>query len=179
MSVICRDFLNKNTPSGPQYRATQPVLADIDRLLNSKNLQELGSLETQVTKKLQSDEPIDVEYWEQLLGSIEVFKAKAELDQVYRSIIDSRLIDLRKQQAAEAVGVREKLALLVSNFAEPPRMPHGSPGLAEPSSIFSLQVQYSRQLDPEPLLKLRSEDKVNELVEESDFLDKTVSIISA
>lgn len=155
------------------------MLADIDRLLNSKNLQELSNLETQVTKKLQSDEPIDVEYWEQLLGSIEVYKAKAELDQVYKSIIDSRLTDLRKHQAAEATNVKERLALLVSNFAESPENLHASPGLAETSSIISLQtIQYSRQLDPEPFLKLRPEDKVHELVEEGDFLDKIVSTIS-
>ena len=180
MSVICRDFLNKTTPSGPQGRATQPVLADIDRLLNSKNLHELSALETQVTKKLHSDEPIDVEYWEQLLGNIEVFKAKAVLDQVYKSIIDSRLTDLRKQQAAEASTVKGKLALLVSNFAESPGSLHEPLKIVEASSILSEQpVQYSRQLDPEPFLKLQPEDKVHELVEEGDFLDKIVSKISA
>ena len=172
--------MNKTTPSGPQDRATQPVMADIDRLLNSKTLQELSTLETQVTKKLQSDEPIDVEYWEQLLGSIGVFKAKAELDQVYKSIIDSRLTDLRKQQRVEALNVKEKLALLLSNFAELPSILHGSLGLAETSSIDSLQsVSYSRKLDPEPFLKLRPEDKSHEIIEEGDFLDKIVSIISA
>lgn len=156
------------------------MLADIDRLLNSKTLQELSILETQVTKKLQSDEPIDVEYWEQLLGSIEVFKAKAELDQVYKSIIDSRLADLRKQQVAEATNVKEKLALLLSNFTEFPTILHGSLELAETSSIDSIQpVSYSRKLDPEPFLKLRPEDKSHEILEEGGFLDKNVSLIFA
>lgn len=180
MSVICRDFLNKATPSGPQDRATQPVLADIDRLLNSKTSQELSVLETQVTKKLHSDEPIDVEYWEQLLGSIGVFKAKAELDQVYKAIIDSRLTDLRKQQAVEATNVKEKLGLLLSNFAEFPRIRRGALGPGEMSSVDSLQsVSYSRQLDPEPFLKLRPEDKGHEIVDEGNFLDKNVSISSS
>ena len=179
MSVICRDIFNKTTPSGPQGRATQPVLADIDRLLNSKTLQELSILETQVTKKLQSDEPIDVEYWEQLLGSIGVFKAKAELYQVYKAIIDCRLTDLRKQQAAEATNVKEKLGLLLSNFAEFPRILQGALEPGEASSIDQTQsVSYSRKLDPEPFLKLRPEDKSYEIFEEGDFLDKNVSITS-
>lgn len=153
--------------------------ADIDRLLNSKTLQELSTLEAQVSKKLQSDEPIDVEYWEQLLGNIGVYKAKAELNQVYRSIIDSRLTDLRKQQAAEATNVKEKLALLISNFAEFPKHPCESPGLAKMPLTLSLQpVTYSRRLDPEPFLKLRPEDKIHEVTEEGDFLDKIVSTIS-
>lgn len=155
-------------------------MADIDRLLNSKTLQELSILETQVTKKLQSDEPIDVEYWEQLLGSIGVFKAKAELDQVYKTIIDSRLTDLRKKQAAEATNVKEKLSLLLSNFAEIPGVLHGALEPGEASSVDPLQsVSFSPKLDPEPFLKLRPEDKSYEIYEEGDFLDKNVSIISA
>lgn len=153
--------------------------ADIDRLLNSKTLQELSTLETQVSEKLQSDEPIDVEYWAQLLGSIGVYKAKAVLNQVYGSIIDSRLTDLRNQQTAEATNVKEKLALLVLDFAEFPKHPCESPGLAKMPSILSAQpVTYSRRLDPEPFLKLRPEDKIYELTEEGDFLDKIVSTTS-
>lgn len=153
--------------------------ADIDQLLDSKTLQELSRLETQVSTKLRSDEPIDAEYWEQLLDSIGVYKAKAELNYIYKSITDSRLAVLREQQTAEAVTVKKKLALLVTNYAESPQNPCGSPGLADMSSSLSIQpIKHSRRLDPEPYLKLRPEDKVYEAVEESDFLDKIVSMTS-
>ena len=36
-------------------------------------------------------------------------------------------------------------------------------------------VQYSRQLDPEPLLKLRAEDRGSDVVEELEFIDKIAS----
>jgi hypothetical protein len=172
LAIICHDFLKKTTPSGPQDRSTQIVSGDIDRLLICKTLPELGRLETQVSQKLRSDEPIDVEYWEQLLGSIGVYKAKAELNQVYSSIIESRLSDFRQQQAAEAKTMKERLAFLVSNVDKFPRSPRSSLGLAD----SSLTIKYSRSLDPEPFLKLRSEDKAHEVFEESDFLDKVVSI---
>ena len=171
--------MNKSTSSAPQDRSTQPVSADIDRLLSSKSLQELNTLDTQVSMKLQSDEPIDVEYWEQLQGRIGVYKARAELHQVYKSIIESRLTDLRMQQAAEAKNVKERLALLVSNSAESPKLLCESSRPAESYSNPLLQsVQYSRSLDPEPSLKLRPEEKVHEMFEESDFLDKLVSTTS-
>lgn len=149
---------------------------DIDRLLNSKTLQELSSLDTQVSKKLRSDEPIDIEYWEQLLGSIGVYKARAELDQVYKSIIDSRLIDLREQQVTEATTVKERLALLVFNFAEFSKDSCRSSELVELASVHP--VEHSFALEPEPFLKLRPDDKGHEVVEESAFLDKVVSIMS-
>jgi hypothetical protein len=155
------------------------VSADIDQLLDCKTLQELSRLETQVSTKLCSDEPIDVEYWEQLLSSIRVYKAKAELSHIYKSIIDSRLSVLREQQTAEAAIVKKKLALLVTNHAEPPQNPCGSSRLADISSSLSIQpIKYSQRLDPEPYLKLRPEDKVYDVVEESDFLDIIVSMNS-
>ena len=61
------------------------VALEIDRLLGSKSLLELDTLLDQVKRKLQSDEPIDVEYWEQLQQSIDVCKARAELDNLYCS----------------------------------------------------------------------------------------------
>ena len=61
------------------------VALEIDRLLGSKSLQELDTLQDQVKRKLESDEPIDVEYWEQLQQSIDVCKASAELNHLYHS----------------------------------------------------------------------------------------------
>ncbi len=124
---------------------------------------------------MESNEPIDVEYWEQLLSSIAIYRAKAELNQVYKYIIDSRLANLRQQQASEAMVVKEKLALLLPRSNE---IQKGSGGLSIPRDtdlLFEPTVQYSRQFDREPLLKLRSEDRASDVIEEAEFISKIVS----
>lgn len=164
-------------PKGPQGRSENSVSADVDRLLGPKTSEELDVLQTQISTKLRSDEPIDVEYWEHLLSSIAVYKAKAELNKVYKSIIESRLNDLRQEQKTEAAFGKEKLASLLAAY------PTGdtstdSCGEARPMPAPAPLVLYSRQLDPEPHLKLRPEDKVYDVVEETDFINKAVSISS-
>lgn len=139
-------------------------------------MSELESLEKQISNKLQSNEPIDVEYWEQLLESVAVYKSRAELNAVYKSIIQSRLSDFRQEQQAEATHAKTKLSLLLegSNATldeEIERSERPEAVLARNEST----VAYSRELDPEPLLKLRAEDKSLELIEEREFLDKIVS----
>lgn len=173
--MICKDYQTKLGPANTQNRTAHSVSVDVDRLLNPKSLKELDGLETQISAKLRSDEPIDVEYWEHLLSSIAVYKAKAELSKVYKCIIDSRLADLRQQQASEATIVKEKLALLLTGSKE--LRESASSQLSTYDTFLSSAplVQYSRQLDPEPLLKLRPEDRSHDVVEEGDFINKIVS----
>ena len=165
-------------PSRPQARSGNPVSADVERLLGPKTLEELLVLEGQISAKLRSNEPIDVEYWEQLLRSIAVYKAKAELNKVYKSIIESRLRNLRQEQAVEAKDAKEKLALLLVGPSASDSHPHESstdPDTPTPSLPL---VQYSRRIDPEPYLRLRAEDKNLDVVEEADFMSKVVSLSS-
>ena len=176
LKVICKDHQNSLAPSGTQARAGNAVSADVERLLGLKTFEELSVLESQISAKLQSNEPIDVEYWEQLLRNIAVYKAKAELNKVYKSIIESRLNNLRQEQAVEAEHAKEKLALLLA----------GSPILSSHTPRNSAEVdhfpapvpilQYSRRIDPEPHLKLRAEDKGADIFEEVDFMSRIVSI---
>ena len=171
MKVICRDRRSRMMPSGPLGRGVQSVSADVERLLGPKSMEQLAVLEAQISKKLQSDEPIDVEYWEQLLRSITVYKAKAELKSIYKSVIESRLQALKSQQVQEAEVVAKKLALVsgsrvsVSTDAD----------ISRHDNQVSPLPRYSRLLDPEPQLKIRVEDKTLEVIEESDFLNKIVS----
>lgn len=138
-------------------------------------MKELDALETQISAKLRSNEPIDVEYWEQLLSSIAVYKAKAELNEVYKSIVDSRLMSLRQQQASEATAVKEKLALLLTGSNPLPKLTSSRSMPNSAASSSKLLVSYCPRLDPEPLLKLRSEDRAYDVVEETDFVNKIVS----
>ncbi|MCJ1456097.1 hypothetical protein MMC28_006455 [Mycoblastus sanguinarius] len=176
LKVICEDYQARLSPTPNQARSTQSVSADVDRLLSPKSLKELEVLEQQISGKLQSNEPIDVEYWEQLLRSVAVYKSRAELNAVYKTIIQSRLNNLREEQRAEAVNAKEKLALLLSNSSSSNEPASQTPSSASlPLSTQGLALQYSRRLDPEPLLKLRTEDKTLDVTEEKEFMDKIAS----
>ncbi|KAI9728288.1 MAG: hypothetical protein M1834_007690 [Cirrosporium novae-zelandiae] len=175
MKVICQDRLEKFHKSGPEGRAVNSVSADINRLLAPKKYEELMVLEKQVTAKLRSDGPIDVDYWEQLLRSLNVWKARAKLRKVYQSIIDSRLEALRDQQKEEAFIVREKLSTILTKPVTQEDEITGSVAADANANRPGAKVRYSRELDPEPLLKIRSEDKGLEIIDEKAFLDRISS----
>lgn len=151
--------------------------ADVDRLLSPKSLKELEVLEQQISGKLQSNEPIDVEYWEQLLRNVAVYKSRAELDAVYKTIIESRLNDLRKEQRGQAEQAKEKLRLVLTNVENTSDGADETPDAkssAPPGQRTAMR--YSKELDPEPLLKLRAEDKGLDVLDEKEFMDKIVSL---
>ena len=167
LQAICKDDQVKLSPNQTaQGRYVSSVSADVERLLSPKSRKELETLEQQISTKLQSNEPIDVEYWEHLLGSVTVYKARAELNDVYKAVIESRLNGLRQEQCAEAGSLKAKLALLLQDSG------------VKGQSSQAPAVRYSRSLDPEPLLKLRAEDKGLDLIEESDFVNKLVRTIT-
>lgn len=170
--MICKDYQDKLVPAASLRHSATSVSADVDRLLSPKNLTELESLEEQISSKLHSNEPIDVEYWEQLLRNVAVYKSRAELNTVYKSIIQSRLNDLRHEQRAEAVLVRNKLALLTSISKSEDLKLDCTTSTVDKSNLETPSLKYSRTLDPEPLLKLRAEDKGLDTLDEKDFMEK-------
>ena len=176
MLIICNDRRQKLKPMGPEGRAVSSVAADVDKLLGPKTYEQLEVLEKQIRAKLRSNEPIDVDYWEQLLRSLLIWKAKAKLKKVYQSVLDSRLDILRKQQQEDAEGVRLKLQEVLAGPATV--VEEGSVDqMATSMPLVRAQPKfpYSRNCDPEPLLKLRVEDKSSEVVDESVFLQKVVA----
>ena len=175
MKVICKDHQDRLAPAVSRGSSASSVSADVDRLLSPKTLTELENLERQISGKLQSNEPIDVEYWEQLLRNVAVYKSRAELNTVYKSIIESRLDDLRHEQRAEAALVRHKLALLASISNSKNSKPENLKSVIDGSSSEPQFLNYSQSLDPEPLLKLRAEDKSLDTIDEKDFMDKLAS----
>lgn len=162
MKVICRD---RQKTSAPEGRALSSVAADINRLLSPKTYEQLQSLEVQVKRKLNSNEPIDTDYWEELLRSLTVWKARARLRNVFQAVIDERVRDLQKQQREEAESVREKLAPLAPSVI-PDQSQQGTTDLSE-----------FEGLDPDPLLQVRSEDKGLEIMDESSLLRQVVSFL--
>ncbi|KAI9883446.1 MAG: hypothetical protein M1823_004780 [Watsoniomyces obsoletus] len=170
MRTICQDRRQQSQRAAPEGRAVSSVASDVDRLLAPKTLPQLEALEGQIKTKLASNEPIDVDYWEQLLRSLQVWKARATLKNVYQSVIDSKLRDLRSQQQEEAENLRRKLQVVLEG-AFPPEGPSDPDSLKEPGSDDAKRpMKTPKEMDPEPLLAMRGEDKGLSVVDERDFL---------
>ena len=153
--TVCKHRRQLLNPSGAASRSITSVSGDVDQLLGPKTLEQLRGLERQVYGKLQSNEPIDEEYWEQLLDNIKLYKAKAQLKDFYKAVVDNRLRNLKQSQIDEAYrlrrGVTANQGRQVSTEASAPNV---------------------EDLDPEPKLKLSAEDKNLEVLDETDFVTR-------
>lgn len=89
VTVILTDFQTEST-SAPENRAVNSVAKDIDDILGSKTFEELESFESLVERKLSGDEPIDVDYWQQLRRSLKIWKARARLRAMHQPVIKTR-----------------------------------------------------------------------------------------
>ncbi|KAI5295423.1 hypothetical protein KEM52_001444 [Ascosphaera acerosa] len=158
MKIICMDRKKKMRAAAPENRVIRSVAADIDKLLSPKSYEELCTLEGQIRRKLGSDEPIDTDYWEQLLQSLIIWKARAKAKRIYESVVQERVAKLRAQQREEAVVIQSKLA---------PLAPVIVPGVD-----YSRNSDVKVAIDVEPSLQLRPLDKGLEVVDEEVFLRK-------
>lgn len=118
MIVVCDDRLSElrdmagqsaNEP-GFRSRLDPSVKVDMNQMLSSKTHDQLVELQEQVRAKLGSGEPVDVEYWEGLLKSIIVWRAKAKLRDLHEVVISNRLEHLKRRQREDATR-REALGL--------------------------------------------------------------------
>lgn len=161
MGVICKD---KRKLVVPKVRSQDSVSSDVDKLFSAKSLTELEKLETQVKTKLKSDEPIDVEYWENLLQSLVSWKARAKLRSVSQAIVDSQLNGRRQQQAEEASRLQARLARPMQSMTQSSGNDRGI--LSEGLTV----------LDPPPLLKPLASDSKLPIQDVRDFLGAIVSL---
>jgi len=143
LRIICKD-----RPGGVEGKAVRSVSADIDNLLRPKSHEELEKLEKQVNRKLDSDEPIDTDYWQQLLDNLLVYKAKAKLKKLYAYVLDNKLIELRRDNAEAA-----------------------NRAVCELSSTSAPSIRHSKAIDPDALLALDPKDKSTAIIDEQQFLD--------
>ncbi|EUC66331.1 cactin, partial [Rhizoctonia solani AG-3 Rhs1AP] len=107
MMVVCKDRLDQlhsNTIGN-----NNSVESDISALLSGKTPDQLSQLQRQIQGKLSSGEPIDVDYWEGLLKSLLVWKAKAKLKTLHETVVRNRLEQLRKRQRDEAFQAQSEL----------------------------------------------------------------------
>jgi hypothetical protein len=87
MMVVCADRLDRlrmarSTSSDTLARqrdVNAAVESEIAALLSGKSLDQLSLLQRQIQDKLKSGEAVDVDYWESLLKSLLVWKAKVSV----------------------------------------------------------------------------------------------------
>ncbi|CAK3748539.1 related to cactin [Lecanosticta acicola] len=163
MKTICKDRRKNLDDAQPAARGVSSIGSDLDKLLSPKSLEELEKLEKQIRAKLSSDEPIDTDYWEHLLKSLLTYTARAKLQKVSESILDARIGGLRKQQAAEATALRARLEAGVSS---------GSGGNGHEEQQRGVYQDERHPSDPEPLLRLRQEDKSLDSMTDKEFAQK-------
>ena len=149
MKILCKDYARKRHKSQPEGRTMISVSSDIDRLLSPKSFEELEKLEGQIRKKLSSKEPIDTDYWQQLLDSLLVWKAKAKLKKVSESVLASRVQSLKREMEKEALSLRQSVQ----------ETHHETPTTTS-----------NKILDPDAFLQLRPQDKILPAVDGTVFL---------
>jgi len=100
---------------------------------------------------------------------LRVWKAKASLKKIYGDVIKSRLEILVRQQKDEAKTVRAKLEAILSGSKGVPE------GVQEDMKNVVYKearvVPYAIEMDPEPMLRLRHEEKGLESADEKAFLE--------
>ncbi|KAK4446398.1 mid region of cactin-domain-containing protein [Podospora aff. communis PSN243] len=138
--ALCGDRRQKLKPHGPEGRALASVASDVDKILAPKSLEQLEALEKQIKAKLASNEPIDTDYWEELLKSLLVYKAKAKLNKVCDAIKAARveLLRPRNPEKAKALEESDGLPTTTRNFA-----PGTSKPVARPAATASSSSQSS------------------------------------
>ena len=99
LSLLSHQRIKLN-PQSHEGRVMSSVGDDINRILAPKTYQQLEQLEKQIKTKLQSNEDIDIDYWEQLLRSLQAWKAKATIKKLNEAVEEARK-SLPPAQSAE------------------------------------------------------------------------------
>ncbi|KAK0657858.1 mid region of cactin-domain-containing protein [Cercophora newfieldiana] len=134
--ALCGNRRQKLKPHGPEGRALASVASDVDKILKPKSLEQLEALEKQIKAKLASNEPIDTDYWEELLKSLLMYKAKAKLNKVCEAIKAARVELLRPRNPEKAKLLEESdgLPTTAHSFAPGPSKSVTRPAVAASSS---------------------------------------------
>jgi len=167
MMVICKDRLDRIKESQLMgAEAAAAVEADITALLQGKSYDALAALQRQIQGKLASGEPIDVDYWENLLKKLLVWKAKAKLKSLHEVVVRNRLEQLRKRQRDEALQAQEELLAGVARAAV-----QGTGDILQPVKETAEEVEpYNRAMSPVliDITKLHPDDRQIDIVTEQE-----------
>eukprot|EP00954_Amorphochlora_amoebiformis_P005342 421591-Amorphochlora_amoeboformis.AAC.1 len=81
-----------------KYGINPSVQKDITSMLEEKRHDELVDLRADIKGKLEGGGAVDVVYWEALLKMLNVFEAKASLNDFHQALLNKRLAQLREAQ---------------------------------------------------------------------------------
>jgi hypothetical protein len=204
MIVVAEDALSKMKENDERIRSGGIALTvnqDIHRVLTGKTVSQLSVLQDQILRKLSSDQTVDVEYWENLLKELVVYKAKARLNEMHQDILATRLQQLRDKQREEALKVQEELervlslqetevhgqgvgageGIQVEAVDEDMMEAQDQEFVRKEKEIFKkpsgglLLEEYSRSMSPEPMITLNRDDRELEIVDPIADLKELVS----
>ncbi|KZT41098.1 hypothetical protein SISSUDRAFT_1059665 [Sistotremastrum suecicum HHB10207 ss-3] len=176
MMVVCEDRLerlNRDRRIGQDPRAADvnaAVESEITGLLSGKNYDQLNLLQGQIRAKLESGEPVDTDYWESLLKSVFVWKAKSKLKAVHEVVVRNRLEQLRKKQRDEALQAQQELLAGVQPDAD-----MDVEGQADEDvpmeEMDGDYVEYRPDMSPPPIpaTKLALDDRELEVISEKAY----------
>lgn len=100
LKTVCDDELENldcQDKRRNKYGINPSVQKDITSMLEEKHHSELLELRDEITDKLDGGGAVDVAYWEALLKMLNVFEAKAALNDFHQKILQKRLEQLREQ----------------------------------------------------------------------------------
>lgn len=170
MIVVCEDKLNQAQNERQKGTGIDPVQADINELLSSKTYDQLNILQGQIQHKLGSNEPVDVDYWEQLLKSLIVWKAKIKLRKMHEVVLRNRLEQLRRLQRDEA----NKAQLELQNAVAKQQLA-AEEQQAEIAEASTESVQYTREMSPEKAFKIGWDDESLEVMDQAKFTQRLMA----
>ncbi|MBE3043149.1 hypothetical protein IMZ48_11375, partial [Candidatus Bathyarchaeota archaeon] len=136
---------------GKDSRGVGAVSDDVDKILSPKTYEQLVALEGQIKAKLDADEDIDTDYWEHLLESLLLWKARARLRRVYVAIRDARVEVLRKTNPEKAAALAQSDGSAPSSTSlmiSPEEAPETESGPAYPSTSTSLAPSQASRAPP-------------------------------
>src|SRR5437660_3607944 len=85
MIVVCEDKLSELQEDEKNHAGNviAPVKDEINKIFENKPYEELQKLQLGIQQKLSGKEPVEIEYWEQQLKLLTVWKAKVKIIYCY------------------------------------------------------------------------------------------------
>ncbi|KAF9182681.1 hypothetical protein BGZ50_004778 [Haplosporangium sp. Z 11] len=197
MLIVCEDKISELDPSRAEQGVLAPRIAeDIAAKLAGKSYEELTLLQGQIQRKLGAGGAIDVDYWEALLKTLIVWKAKAKLNMIHQVILQKRLEQLKTRQLREAEKEKAELAAVLAmqsqdvegdisalREARDEDMEEASGDVDDDmNGLTAPTISYDRAMSPEPFDTLSREDQSLAVLDQwedwADILDKRRQVLN-